>query len=154
MIVRYNATVFNPSRLAWIHFSPLKFEFIFSKRFRIKLSYAPRHDIRELHQAWINSFNDLNEVSMKCNEFKQIQIFIYKTTELYTILKKYLFIENRIILLITIKPKTKLKVGFWGNEMKAQQRSGATVMVNLLGYIFFKQNASRTKQKCCEISND
>ena len=27
---------------------------------------------------------------MKCNEFKQIQIFIYKTTELYTILNKYL----------------------------------------------------------------
>ena len=42
----------------------------------------------------------------------QIQIFIDKTTELYTILNKYLFIEIRIILLITIKPKTKPKIGF------------------------------------------
>ena len=45
-------------------------------------------------------------------EAVQIQIFIDKTTKLYTILNKYLFIEIRMILLITIKTKSKPKIGF------------------------------------------
>ena len=56
--------------------------------------------------------NSFNMVLLVCSCGIQIQIFIVKTTELYTILNKYLFIEIRIILLITIKPKTRPKIGF------------------------------------------